>query len=76
MTHAELKNRRLRFLRQLRTMETRCVRNLLRIETQNELQALRDLCFPEGDEALRSVIEQERDAMSHLHNTGMTVVIS
>ncbi len=56
---------RRRFLQQLRTIPTWEVRNLLRIETPEELAALRDACFPEGDEAMRGIIEQEIDAQNN-----------
>lgn len=55
---------RRRFLQQLRTTPVWQVRNLLRIETPDELTALRDACFPEGDEAMRGIIQQELDAQN------------
>lgn len=47
---------RRRFLQQLRTMPVREVRHLLGIETEDELRALRDACFPDGDEAMRCLV--------------------
>jgi len=53
---------RRRFLQQLRSIPAWQARNLLQIETPDELVALRDACFPEGDEATRGIIQQELDA--------------
>ena len=55
----DIHEKRLRFLQQLRTMPIRSVRHLLTLESPDELAALRDACFPQGDEGMRGLIEQE-----------------
>ncbi len=50
---------RLRFLQRLRQTPTHEVRRLLQLETVEERQALMDACFPDGDEAMQGIIEQE-----------------
>jgi len=58
---------RLRFLQRLRQTPTYEVRRLLQLETVEERKALLDACFPDGDEAMRSIIEQELpNAPAHL----------
>ena len=60
----DIHEKRLRFLQQLRTMPVRSVRHLLTMESPEELAALRDACFPQDDEAMRGVIEQEIEAQN------------
>jgi len=54
-----IKDLRLRFLQQLRGMPVSAVRVLLRLETPEELRAMREACLPEGDGAMRGLIGQE-----------------
>ena len=66
----DIQEYRLRFLQQLRTMPVRYVRHLLTMESPEELSALRDACFPQDDEAMRGVIEQEIEAQNAALNGG------
>jgi len=54
-----IKDFRLRFLQRLRGMPVSAVRVLLRLETPEELRAMREACLPEGDGAMRGLIGQE-----------------
>ncbi len=50
---------RRRFLQRLRGMPVSAVRVLLHVETPEELRAMREACLPEGDGALRGLIDEE-----------------
>lgn len=54
-----IKDYRRRFIRRLRGMRASAVRVLLHVETPEELRAMRDACLPEGDEAMRGLIDEE-----------------
>lgn len=54
-----IKDYRRRFIRRLRGMPVSAVRVLLRVESPEELRAMREACLPEGDGALRGLIDEE-----------------